>query len=142
GIRARPDLLKPNREELGRLVGRPIVDDRQLVRAASQLRDRGVADVAVSLGRDGAIAVGSEGVWRAIPPPVEAVSAIGAGDSLVAGLVLALSRGEGLADGLRLGTAAGVATTLRPGTRLARANDIQRLLPLVSVERLTLAKAA
>lgn len=142
GILARPDLVKPNREELERLIGRPIVNEEQAVRAALRLYHQGIPYVAVSMGRDGAIAIGPGGAWRAYPPPVETVSAIGAGDSLVAGLVLALSRGESLADGLRLGTAAGAATTLRPGTRLALSQDIQRLLPLVSVESVLLEKAA
>ncbi len=142
GILARPDLVKPNREELERLIGRPIVNEEQVVRAASLLREQGITYVAVSMGREGAIALGPGEAWRAVPPPVETVSAIGAGDSLVAGLVLALSRGESLAEGLRLGTAAGAATTLRPGTRLAVAQDIQRLLPLVSIQRLSLQMAA
>lgn len=142
GIRARPDLVKPNREELERLVERPVATDEQVVRAAMQLRQQGISYVAVSMGRMGTIAIGPSGAWRALPPPVATISAIGSGDSLVAGLVLALSRGETLREGLLLGTAAGAATAMRPGTRLARSEDIQRLLPLVSVEPLLLEKAA
>ena len=142
GILARPDLVKPNREELERLIGRPVVNEEQVIHAATRLHHQGICYVAVSMGRDGAIAIGADGAWRAYPPPVETVSAIGAGDSLVAGLVLALSRGQSLADGLRLGTAAGAATTLRPGTRLALSQDIQRLLPLVTVASISLEKAA
>jgi 1-phosphofructokinase len=142
GIRACPDLIKPNREELERLVGRPLPDQAHVVQAAMDLHDRGIAYVVVSMGRRGTIALGPEGAWRALPPLIETVSAVGSGDSLVAGVVLALSRGESLVEGLRLGTAAGAATAMRPGTRLARAEDIVRLLPRVVVEPLYLRKAA
>jgi 1-phosphofructokinase family hexose kinase len=142
GIRARPDLIKPNREELERLVGHETVTDAEVLKAATQLRDRGIANVVVSLGRQGTIALGADGAWRAYPPPVETVSAVGSGDSLVAGLVLALSRGDSLEEGLRIGTAAGAATAMRPGTRLARGDDIRRLIPRVVVEPLMMQKAA
>ncbi len=142
GIRAGPELIKPNREELERLVGRPLASEAQIVDAALELHRRGVAYVVVSMGRHGTVAIGPEGTWRARPPVIETVSAVGSGDSLVAGLVLALSRGESLVEGLRLGTAAGAATAMRPGTRLARADDIVRLLPRVVVEPLYLRKAA
>jgi len=142
GVRARPDLVKPNREELQRLVGAPVATDRQVLLAAQQLRQRGIGEVVVSLGQQGSIALGPAGAWRASPPAIQTISAIGSGDSLVAGVVLALSRGESLPEGLRIGTAAGAATAMRPGTRLALAEDIQRLLPLVVVEPLALQKAA
>ncbi|HLH72845.1 MAG TPA: 1-phosphofructokinase [Chloroflexota bacterium] len=142
GIKAKPDLVKPNREELQRLIGRPLTSDAQVLATAMDLRQQGIEYVVVSMGRRGAIGVGPEGAWRATPPAVATVSAIGSGDSLVAGLVLALSQGESLAEGLRLGSAAGAATALRPGTRLARAEDFQRLLPLVVVESLALRATA
>lgn len=142
GVRARPDLIKPNREELERLVGRPVSTEEQVLASAQRLRAQGIGTVVVSLGRMGAIGVGAGGAWRAYPPTVETISAIGSGDSLVAGLVLALARGQTLEEGLRIGTAAGAATALRPGTRLARPEDIHRLIPLVMVGPLQLRKAA
>jgi 1-phosphofructokinase len=142
GIRARPELVKPNREELERLVGRRIFSDAQIIQAVVDLRAQGIRYVVVSMGRAGTMALGPDGAWRAYPPLIETVSAIGAGDSLVAGLVLALSRGESLEEGLRLGTAAGAATAMRPGTRLARAEDIARLLQRVVVQPLSLQKVA
>jgi len=142
GVAAKPDLIKPNREELQRLIGRPVTTDAEVLAAALKLHRRGITYVVVSMGRRGAIGVGPDGAWRAIPPAVMTISAVGAGDSLVAGLVFALSRGEALAEGLRLGSAAGAATALRPGTRLASAEDFQRLLPLTKVEPLALQAAA
>jgi 1-phosphofructokinase len=142
GVQAMPDLIKPNREELERLVHRQLPTLAEVVQAAWEVQNGGVPMVVVSLGRQGAIAVSSQGAWRVLPPPVVTVSAIGSGDSLVAGLVLALSRGQALPEGLRLGTAAGAATAMQPGTRLGCAADIERLLPEIVVESLAVAQAA
>ncbi|MCL4394722.1 MAG: PfkB family carbohydrate kinase [Chloroflexi bacterium] len=81
--------------------------------------------------------MGPGGVWRGYPPAIEAKSSVGAGDSMVAGLVLRLSEGGSMEDGLRLGVAAGAATALTPGTMLCKKEDVDRLLPLVRVELLT-----
>jgi 1-phosphofructokinase len=142
GVRARPDLVKPNRPELERLRGCELPTDEDVLAAAVWLRSLGIENVVVSLGQQGAIGLGPSGAWRAIPPAVETVSAIGAGDSLVAGLIAVLSAGGTLEEGLRLGTAAGAATAMRPGTRLARGEDIRRLLPLVVIQPVTYRKAA
>jgi len=142
GIEAIPDLVKPNCEELGRLVGRTLENVHDVLAAAYDLRARGIRDVVVSRGGKGAVAVSPEGAYEVLPPPIRSISAIGAGDSLVAGVVYALARGEPLVDGLRLGTAAGAATALQPGTRLGTSKDVERFLPLVVVKPLTLSRAA
>lgn len=142
GVKAIPDLVKPNCQELERLVGRTLPDIAAIIQAANDLHADGIANVVVSLGRKGAIAVSDQGAWRVSPPAVRAISAIGSGDSLVAGLVLALSEGDSLATGLRLGTAAGAATALRPGTRLGTRADVERLEPLVILEPLRAARVA
>ena len=65
-------------------------------------------------------------------PPIEAKSAVGAGDSFVAGMVFALGGGEPIEKAFRFGMAAGSAAVLRPGTDLARPADIERLFALMS----------
>jgi 1-phosphofructokinase family hexose kinase len=142
GVKAFPDLIKPNCEELERLIGRSLPTDADVVRAAFEIENASVPIVVVSMGRRGAIGVSASGLCRVIPPRVTSVSAIGAGDSLVAGLVLGLSRGQSLEASLRLGTAAGAATALHPGTRLGTREDVERLLPFVAVQPLQTARAA
>lgn len=142
GVKAIPDLVKPNCEELERLVGRTLPDTPAIVLAANDLHASGIAHVVVSMGRKGAFAISDAGAWRVTPPTVRAISAIGSGDSLVAGLVVALANGESLATGLRLGAAAGAATALQPGTRLGTRSDIERLEPLVVLEPLRTASIA
>ena len=131
-----PHLVKPNVEELQELVGRSLRDDADLLAAARDVQARGVTYVVVSQGADGAIAVGPSEAWRVRPPQVDAVSTVGSGDSMVAGLAIALCEGGTLAEGLRLGSAAGAATAMRSGTHLCEARDVERLRGEVTLEPL------
>jgi|SRR5437762_252937 len=81
----------------------------------------------VSLGAQGALLATAQGVWRFPAIPVEALSSVGAGDSMVAGIVLSLTRGWDLTNAVKFGMTAGTATPLRPGTELCRPEDTERL---------------
>ena len=133
---ARPALIKPNAEEAGRLLGRRIVSFADAHDAARQLRRLGAQQVVISLGKDGAVGAGPDGAWEAVPPEVEVRSTVGSGDSMVAGLAIALNEGAGLAEGLRFGTAAGAATAMAAAAHLCRREDFERLLPAVTVRAL------
>jgi 1-phosphofructokinase family hexose kinase len=134
GVEAGPSLIKPNRAEAERLLGRPLPDQRAVVDGARELVARGLPMVVVSLGAQGAVYADGRGVWHAIPPKVESRSTVGSGDSLVAGLAVALARGDDLIEGLRLGTAAGAATAMTSGTALGTEEEILSLLPQVRIE--------
>jgi 1-phosphofructokinase len=129
-VAAGPDLLKPNREELAEVTGRDIHTLGDVVAAAEQLRARGVAIVVASLGADGAVLVDADGAWHATRPPIEPVSAVGAGDSTLAGILGAGASGP---DALRAGVAHGAAAALLPGTTLPRPSDLE--LDAVNVRR-------
>jgi 6-phosphofructokinase 2 len=127
-IRSGVFLLKPSVRELSDLVGRnlPGPDDR--IAAARELIDRGRSEiVVVSLGAEGAILVTSDRSEAFPAIPVEPQSAVGAGDSMVAAMVLGLHRGMMLHDAVRFGMAAGAATLMTPGTELCRREDVERL---------------
>jgi bifunctional ADP-heptose synthase (sugar kinase/adenylyltransferase) len=94
----------------------------------------GIEVVALTLGDKGALLVTRDTAVRSMAPRVEVKSKVGAGDSFLAGLVFALSRGNSLADAARLATAAGTAAVIHEGTQLCRLEDVTRLLPLVSIE--------
>ena len=136
-IEERPFLIKPNRYELEQLVGHGLPDLDAVVREACALQARGIDYVCVSLGADGAILVDGKHTYHACPPPIEPCSTVGAGDSMVAGLITALARGEGPAEALRLGLACGSGTAVRPGTELFDYNQMQDLLGRVEVARVT-----
>ena len=88
--------------------------------------------VVVGLGAAGVLCVSSDSVERALAPVVPVRSTVGAGDSMLAGIVLGLERGYPLSDALRFGIAAGAATVMNPGTALCRREDAERLFEEMS----------
>jgi 1-phosphofructokinase len=92
--RALPALIKPNRDELEELLGRPVATRLDVADAASALQARGVARVMVSLGADGAVLVSAQGRWHAAALPVPVATTVGAGDAMVAGTLAALIEGR------------------------------------------------
>ena len=136
GLAAKPELVKPNEVELGRMLGRELDTTDKIVEAARELQDQGISQVMVSMGSEGAVYVTAAGAWRLRQPAVEVVSTVGAGDSVVAALAYALDAGMEPIDAARLAMATGAATVMRPGTEPARPEDIDALLPQVDVEEL------
>ena len=118
---AAPDLLKPNAEELSQLTGLGVGDtleDQQdlAVEAATRLLARGVRSVLATLGSKGALLVTADGAWHAQHPPITAISTVGAGDSALAGYLLAQTRGASAPDCLRQAVAHGSAAASLPGS--------------------------
>jgi 6-phosphofructokinase 2 len=126
----RVHLIKPNLRELGSLVGRELRDDADIAAAARAIVNEGACEiVVVSLGAGGALVVTRDAVDRIVAPTVPVRSRIGAGDSTVAGIALALARGEPIRLAARFGVAAGAAAVMTPGTELCRREDVERLFP-------------
>lgn len=134
GIRGKPDIIKPNIHELSHLIGRSLETRGEILEAARNINRKGVATVLVSMGPKGILLVSDGKAYQAVPPKVEVVNTIGAGDSSVAGFIYGLSKGLELKEALVWATAAGTATTLRRGTALARREDAERIVPGVEVE--------
>jgi 1-phosphofructokinase family hexose kinase len=135
-LAARPLLIKPNVEEAEALLGRALPDDGAALRAARELRERGPEYVVISQGAAGAVGVGPEGAWKAVPPAIVACSTVGSGDSMIAGLAIGFNEGRGFVEALRLGTATGAATAMVAGTHLCGAAQVAELLPQVRVSAL------
>ncbi len=133
---ARPDLIKPNVAEAERLLGRALPDEGAVVRAAKELAAR-AGIVVISMGARGAVCAREDCTWRVRPPDLVPRSTVGSGDSMVAGLAVALARGDDLERGLRLGTAAGAATAASAGTALGTATDVALYSPQVRIERIS-----
>jgi len=137
GVKACPEYIKPNRREMSELVGRPLNDLYEVIRAAEQVRSMGVGTVLVSLGADGMIAVAEGKRYHAIPPKVEKVNNVGLGDSAVAGFIYGLANRLDLKDCLVYGTAAGTATATKLGTARATREDIMAMVPSIVVKDLS-----
>lgn len=105
GLRAVPWLVKPNTDELGEVVGRPLHGLAEQREAAQALIDRGIEHVVVSQGEQGVNWFSRDAVLSALPPQVTVASTVGAGDSLLAGMVHGLLAGEPAPQTLRRATA-------------------------------------
>ena len=123
-------LVKPSLRELRDLLQQPLEQAVDWCTAAQSLVRSGAAHtVALSVGEQGAVLATREGVWQAPALNVPATTGTtGAGDCFLAALVWALDRGDAPAEALRWGVAAGAAALLHPGTTLAQAEDVQRLV--------------
>ena len=121
-------LIKPNVREFRELVGKDVKEEAQIKLEARKMIGSGRCEsLVVSLGAAGALMVTEEIAERILPPTVPIVSKVGAGDSMVAGIVLSLVRGRSLRESVLFGVAAGTAAVMTPGTQLCRREDAERL---------------
>jgi len=135
-IPQRPYLIKPNRFELEQYCGHALPTLQDVVAQARALQKDGIEMVCVSLGGQGAVLVTPRGSWHAQAPKVDVRSTVGAGDSMVAGMLGALARGDHPADALKLAIACGSGTAAMPGTSLFEPALVRELLPQVKVHSL------
>ena len=121
-------LLKPNLGELSALVGVEKLEMNKVDDAALELVGQGKCEVvAVSLGAQGCLLVTADGFEHIPAPTVQKQSTVGAGDSMVAGMVWALSQGRTYREMAQIGVACGTAATMNKGTELFHAKDVWRL---------------
>jgi 6-phosphofructokinase 2 len=125
-------LLKPSVRELRECVGRELQSEADQLVAAHELISRGCAqNVVVSLGCNGAVLATPQGSQRYRSVTVPAGSGVGAGDAMVAGITVGLTRGWPLDKSIRLGIAAGAAMLMTPGSAPCAMEDVQRLFERV-----------
>ncbi|MFC4174967.1 1-phosphofructokinase family hexose kinase [Microvirga sp. GCM10011540] len=128
-------LAKPSLGEFERLVGRELKDPAALEDAAKDfVRAERVELLAITMGHEGALLVHKDRVSRLPALNVEVRSAVGAGDSFVAAMTLALARRSDAQEAFRWGVAAGTAAVLTPGTELCRRADVERLYSEIAGE--------
>ena len=128
-----PTGIKPNIHELSRLAGRLLETDNDIIDACTSLHTRGIRYILVSRGKEGLLFSGDSQVIKAVAPPVDVESTVGAGDSAVAGFILAHSMGKSIPECIRLACASGTATARTPGTELCHKDDVEELLPMVDL---------
>ncbi len=136
GLKAAPYLIKPNEDELSRLVGHRLTDTDELIAEGRRLLKDGVTRVVISLGEHGALYLRGNEVLYAEGLSVPVGSTVGAGDSVVAALAYADSLGMSDADAVRLSTATGAANVMCGGTQPAEREAIEKLLPQVKIRRI------
>ena len=132
GLKAAPYLVKPNNDELSRLMGRELDSIEELIAAARELLSRGTAKVVVSMGGRGMLYVTAERTVYAPGLKVPVGSTVGAGDAVVAALAVAEERGLPLEEAVRLSVAAGTANVMCSGSQAAEYSVIEKLMPQVT----------
>ena len=121
-------LIKPNLREFQQLVGRELKDEDQIKKEALKfVEDKCCQVIVISIGAGGALLVSDQEAEFMRPPTVPIKSKVGAGDSMVAGIILSLARGESLKNSFYYGLAAGSAAVITPGTELCTKEDTDRL---------------
>jgi len=136
GIDAAPTVVAPNQQEAERLLGRALLTRTTCLEAAEAIRAMGPAMVVLSIGSRGAIGSTHEGVYEAVPPPVESVCPIGAGDALRAAFAWSMQKQpDRPAEALRWGVAAGTASARLPGMNLASLPEAEEIYRQVEVRR-------
>jgi 1-phosphofructokinase family hexose kinase len=137
GIAARPTVVAPNQHEAGRLLGQTLLTRTHYLEAAERIRQLGADSVVLTLGSRGAVGAFADGLMEALPPRIDAVCPIGAGDALMAAYAWARERRTSVAEALRWGVAAGTASARLPGMNfasLAQAREIYRQVEVRRVE--------
>lgn len=122
-------LIKPNIGELAKLIGVERLELPDVEKAAMNLVSKGLSEiVVVSLGADGAVLVSKNETHFINAPKVEKKSTVGAGDSMVGGMVWALSQNKTLKEVIQIGVCCGTAATMNEGTQLFKAEEVYTLL--------------
>jgi len=136
GCAEKPYLVKPNTEEAHALTGLPMETPSEIAAAAAEIRGIGAQNVVVSMGNAGALLHTLEGTWLTHSPKIKEKNPIGAGDSMVGGLVWALTQRIPLKEALGWGVASGAATASLSGTEVGSRPLIEELFSQVQYERL------
>ena len=131
-VQYHPYLLKPNEEEIAKWFGRDSVDIEVAIDCAKELVNRGAQQVLLSLGREGAVFVGSDlSVYRCTSPKGKVVNTACAGDTLLGTFLASLLKGEQLENALMKSVAAGSSTAFRSGiTDFSDVDDLQKQIIL------------
>lgn len=136
GIKAKPYMIKPNIDELSAISKREIKTREDIISVSREIISKGVSYVCVSMGKDGAMLIGLDNVYVSPAMKVDIKGIQGAGDSLVAGICMAIDKGISEEKLLAYGVAAASGSLLHEGTLLCEKEDFDRLLPEVVVNRL------
>ncbi len=134
-----PCIMKPNLGELSILAGKDELSGLEQEEIARKIiHESKVEMLIVSMGARGAMLATKDRIEYVIPPTVMQQSTVGAGDSMVAGLLYALSRGEDILDAVKWGVAAGTAATMTPGTELCRKDDVEKIFSWINDKNQTI----
>ena len=134
GIEGKPYFIKPNIDELKMITGESIENDKDLIKIVDKLHNKGIKFVVISLGGDGAIAGFNGKKYRVNIPKVKVINPVGSGDSMVAGIAVALNREYSIEETLALAGACGTANVMEEQTGYINFKNVNRLKEKIKIE--------
>jgi 1-phosphofructokinase family hexose kinase len=134
-LEAKPTVIMPNQHEAERLLSRALITRGQCLEAVDVMQAMGPENVILSLGARGAIGSSPEGVFEALPPRIEALCPIGAGDALGAAFVWSMEKKKSFSEALRWGVATGTAAAALPGLSFPTFNDARAVYKQVELRQ-------
>lgn len=135
-VKAKPNMIKPNIDEIRLLTGKQIIDREELIEAGIELQKSGIERVVISLGADGSLMFVDEGVYQAIVPKINAVNTVGCGDCMTAGFAISFERGMTPQEALRFASATSAASAMREETGYFVTEDMESLFDKIEIKKL------
>lgn len=135
-VKAKPNMIKPNIDEIRLLTGRQILDREELIEAGIELQQSGIERVVISLGADGSLMFVDEGVYQAIVPKIDAVNTVGCGDCMTAGFAISFEQGMTPQEALRFASATSAASAMREETGYFETEDMKALFDQIEIKKL------
>lgn len=134
GVEAGPTVVMPNQPEAERLLNRALITRQHFMDAVTRIKAMGPSSVLLSLGSRGVVALDDRHMMEALPPRIDALSPIGAGDALAAAFVWAANKKKDFPDCVRWGVAAGSASASLPGMEFASLEQTKEMYKSVEVK--------
>jgi 1-phosphofructokinase family hexose kinase len=133
GLEAEPTMVTPNQQEAERLLNKVLITRTHFFEAVERIHAMGAESVILSLGSRGVVAKNSDGMIEAIPPRIDAVCPIGAGDAMAAAYLWAITNKNDFTDAIRWSVAAGTASAKLPGLAFANLEQAKEVYKRVEV---------
>ncbi|MGI8742173.1 MAG: 1-phosphofructokinase family hexose kinase [Bryobacteraceae bacterium] len=136
GIEAGPTIVKPNQQEAERLLSRALITRAHFLEAVARIKGMGAESVLLSLGSRGAVAADGHQTIEALPPRVDSLSPIGAGDAMAAAYVWAFNKKKDFADCVRWAVATATASAKLPGMTVATLDQAKEIYRNVEMRKI------
>ena len=133
GIEAGPTIVKPNQQEAERLLNRALLTRAHFLEAVTRIKEMGAESVLLSLGSRGAVATDGRRIVEALPPRIDVLSPIGAGDAMAAAYVWAVTKKKDFAEAVRWSVAAATASAKLPGMTFATLEQAKELYRVIEM---------
>ena len=135
-VKAKPNMVKPNIDEIRLLTGKQILGREELIEAGIELQKSGIERVVISLGADGSLMFVEEGVYQAVVPKIDAVNTVGCGDCMTAGFAISFEQGMTPQEALRFASATSAASAMREETGYFETEDMKALFDQIEIKKL------